>query len=157
MNDSIEKYNCIKAILKQESKNAGWLAGKLNIGIETVYKWNINKNQPTIKQLFKIAGVLGVSVADLLEIPLPKTGSIFNDKIFIVSENENNIFGVCQRINEFLKSKNAGFQLDAEQAKINDFNLYQFKSGFELSINQALHLGKDKYKEILITATLRKK
>jgi transcriptional regulator with XRE-family HTH domain len=60
------RYNRIKIVLLENEKTNIWLSEQLNVSRTTVSKWCTNDNQPTIETLFKIAGVLGVDVCELL-------------------------------------------------------------------------------------------
>lgn len=60
------RYNRIKIVLLEKEKTSAWLADKLDVNKTTVSKWCTNDNQPTVETLFRIAGALGVEVAELL-------------------------------------------------------------------------------------------
>ncbi len=60
------RYNRIKIVLLENEKTNIWLSEQLNVSRTTVSKWCTNDNQPTVETLFKIAGVLGVDVCELL-------------------------------------------------------------------------------------------
>jgi DNA-binding Xre family transcriptional regulator len=61
------KYNRIKTILADKGKTNQDLADNLGMSTFTVTKWNTNKGQPTIPDLYRIAEFLEVEVYDLLE------------------------------------------------------------------------------------------
>ncbi|MCO5235705.1 MAG: helix-turn-helix domain-containing protein [Chitinophagaceae bacterium] len=60
------RYNRIKIVLLENEKTNIWLSEQLSVSRTTVSKWCTNDNQPTVETLFKIAGVLGVEVCELL-------------------------------------------------------------------------------------------
>lgn len=61
-----KRYNRIKLVLTEKEKTNIWLAEKLGLSKGAVSKWCTNDNQPTVENLFKIAELLDVEVADLL-------------------------------------------------------------------------------------------
>ena len=61
-----KRFNRIKIVLIEKEKTNIWLAEKMGVSRAAVSKWCTNDNQPTVETLFKIAGVLGVDVCDLL-------------------------------------------------------------------------------------------
>lgn len=58
--------NRIKVALAERQKTSKWLAEQLNKSETTVSRWASNKVQPSIEQLFEIAGMLEMDVKDLL-------------------------------------------------------------------------------------------
>ena len=58
--------NRIKVALAERQKTSKWLAEQLNKSETTVSRWASNKVQPSIEQLFEIAGILEMDVKDLL-------------------------------------------------------------------------------------------
>jgi putative transcriptional regulator len=64
-------YNRIKAHLALKRKKNKDLAEFLQVSETTVSKWCTNASQPSIPELYRIAGFLGVDVPELLE-PMPK-------------------------------------------------------------------------------------
>lgn len=61
-----EKFNRIKEILVREGVSQKDLALQLDKNEHTVSNWCINKSQPHLKDLFKIAEILKVDVCELL-------------------------------------------------------------------------------------------
>lgn len=59
-------YNRIKAVLAENRVKNLQLAEYLDVHETTVSDWCTNKNQPSIQQLFLIAGFLRVSPRELL-------------------------------------------------------------------------------------------
>jgi transcriptional regulator with XRE-family HTH domain len=60
------KYNRIKVVLAEKGKKNIALAESVNVKPQTVSNWCTNAKQPSVKQLFAIAKVLGVEAKDLL-------------------------------------------------------------------------------------------
>ena len=60
------KLNRIKEVLVRKGVSQKDLATQLGKNEHTVSNWCINKSQPHLKELFKIAEVLKVNVCDLL-------------------------------------------------------------------------------------------
>ena len=58
--------NRIKVALAERQKTSKWLAEKLNKSETTVSRWASNRVQPSVEQLFEIAGILEMDVKDLL-------------------------------------------------------------------------------------------
>nr|WP_321416136.1 helix-turn-helix transcriptional regulator [uncultured Allomuricauda sp.] len=61
-----EKFNRIKEILVRQGVSQKDLAFQLDKNEHTVSNWCINKSQPHLKDLFKIAEILEVDVRELL-------------------------------------------------------------------------------------------
>lgn len=61
-----EKFNRIKEILVRQGVSQKDLALQLDKNEHTVSNWCINKSQPHLKDLFKIAEILNVDVCELL-------------------------------------------------------------------------------------------
>lgn len=61
-----EKFNKIKEILVRQGVSQKDLALQLDKNEHTVSNWCINKSQPHLKDLFKIAEILEVDVCELL-------------------------------------------------------------------------------------------
>jgi len=61
-----EKLNRIKEILVRQGVSQKDLALQLDKNEHTVSNWCINKSQPHLKDLFKIAEILEVDVCELL-------------------------------------------------------------------------------------------
>ena len=60
------KLNRIKEVLVRQSVSQKDLAAHLEKNEHTVSNWCINKSQPHLKELYKIAEILKVNVCDLL-------------------------------------------------------------------------------------------
>jgi transcriptional regulator with XRE-family HTH domain len=60
------KFNRIKEILVREGMSQKDLAARLGKNEHTISNWCINKSQPHLKELYKVAEILNVSVCDLL-------------------------------------------------------------------------------------------
>ncbi|QMU66013.1 MAG: helix-turn-helix domain-containing protein [Flavobacteriaceae bacterium] len=60
------KLNRIKEILVRQGVSQKDLAAHLEKNEHTVSNWCINKSQPHLKELYKIAEILKVNVCDLL-------------------------------------------------------------------------------------------
>ena len=58
--------NRIKVALAERQKTSKWLAEQLKKSETTVSRWASNKVQPSVEQLFEIAGILEMDVKDLL-------------------------------------------------------------------------------------------
>ncbi|QNR23647.1 helix-turn-helix transcriptional regulator [Croceimicrobium hydrocarbonivorans] len=66
-----EKINRLKEVLVRLGVSQKELALKLDKNEHTISNWCINKSQPHLKDLRKIANLLNVDVCDLIE-PLKK-------------------------------------------------------------------------------------
>ena len=64
-----KKLNRLKEILVREGVSQKDLAKKLAKNEHTVSNWCINKSQPHLKDLYKIADILKVDVCELLIKP----------------------------------------------------------------------------------------
>jgi transcriptional regulator with XRE-family HTH domain len=62
----MRRYNRIEEILEERGTKKIWLAEKVDVTPSTVSKWCINRAQPRVEMLFRIAKVLEVKVCDLL-------------------------------------------------------------------------------------------
>lgn len=60
------RLNRIKEVLVRKGVSQKDLAVQLEKNEHTVSNWCINKSQPHLKELYKIAEILGVNVCDLL-------------------------------------------------------------------------------------------
>ena len=58
--------NRIKEVLKDKGISQIWLAEKLGKSYPTINEYARNKRQPNLEDLYKIADILNVSVAELL-------------------------------------------------------------------------------------------
>ncbi len=59
--------NRIKEVLEQKGIKQIWLAEKLGKSYNMVHSYVQNKRQPSLEDLYKIAEILNVEVAELLE------------------------------------------------------------------------------------------
>lgn len=62
----MEKINRIKAVLAEEGKTGKWLAEQVGRDPVTVSKWCTNSSQPDLPTLRRIADVLNIDIARLL-------------------------------------------------------------------------------------------
>jgi len=60
------KLNRLKEVLVRKGVSQKDLAFELNRSVHTVSNWCINKSQPHLKELYKIASILDVDVFELL-------------------------------------------------------------------------------------------
>jgi len=60
------KLNRLKEILVREGVSQKDLAAELEKNVHTVSNWCINKSQPHLKDLYRIAEILDVEVCELL-------------------------------------------------------------------------------------------
>lgn len=58
--------NSIKMALIGKGRSQLWLARELEVNPNTITNWCLNKNQPHLEQLGKIARVLDVNIKDLI-------------------------------------------------------------------------------------------
>jgi transcriptional regulator with XRE-family HTH domain len=58
--------NRIKETLKSQGRTQKWFASKMGKTENTVSLWSLNKIQPSVEDLYKIAELLSVNVKDLL-------------------------------------------------------------------------------------------
>jgi transcriptional regulator with XRE-family HTH domain len=61
-----KKLNRLKEILVREGVSQKDLAAELEKNVHTVSNWCINKSQPHLKDLYRIAEILHVEVCELL-------------------------------------------------------------------------------------------
>ena len=61
-----KKLNRLKEILVREEVSQKDLAKKLEKNEHTISNWCINKSQPHLKDLYKIADILKVDICELL-------------------------------------------------------------------------------------------
>ena len=61
-----KKLNRLKEILVREGVSQKDLAAELEKNVHTVSNWCINKSQPHLKDLYRIAEILDVEVCELL-------------------------------------------------------------------------------------------
>lgn len=60
------KFNRIKEVLKEQGRSVKWLSKKTGKSYPSMSCYVRNHRQPSIELLFKIAGILGVNVSELL-------------------------------------------------------------------------------------------
>ena len=60
------RFNRIKIVLIEKGRSNLWLAEKMDVTPAAVSRWCTNDAQPNIETFFKIAKLLGVEVAELL-------------------------------------------------------------------------------------------
>ena len=58
--------NRIKVTLVEKQKTNRWLAEQMGKSENTISRWCSNKSQPSLEDLFKIAGLLGVDYTELI-------------------------------------------------------------------------------------------
>jgi transcriptional regulator with XRE-family HTH domain len=58
--------NRIKEVLKNKGINQTWLAEKMGKSYPTINEYARNKRQPSLEDLYKIAGILDVNISELL-------------------------------------------------------------------------------------------
>jgi len=58
--------NRIKEVLKSKGISQTWLAVKMGKSYPTINEYARNKRQPNLEDLYKIADILDISVAELL-------------------------------------------------------------------------------------------
>ncbi len=58
--------NRIKVVLAEKKRTNKWLCEQLNVNPSTVSKWCTNSSQPDLETLVKIANLLEVELADLV-------------------------------------------------------------------------------------------
>ena len=58
--------NRIKVTLVENQKTNRWLAEQMGKSENTISRWCSNKSQPSLEDLFKIAGLLGVDYTELI-------------------------------------------------------------------------------------------
>jgi transcriptional regulator with XRE-family HTH domain len=88
---TIKKYNRIKVELTEAGKLSAELAAFLGVHASTVSDWCTNTNQPSIKDLYRIAEFLQTDVRNLLVPNLPKPGIYstgFTSELNIAAEPE---------------------------------------------------------------------
>jgi len=62
----MQAYNRIREVLDEKGISNKWLSKQLDVNPASVSKWCTNTSQPRVEMLFRIAGVLGVGVCELL-------------------------------------------------------------------------------------------
>ncbi len=64
----MEDLNRLKIVLVEKKKTSRWLAAELGKNPSTVSKWCTNVSQPDLQTLKRIAELLDVSMAELLNL-----------------------------------------------------------------------------------------
>ena len=64
----MEDLNRLKIVLAEKKKTSRWLAAELGKNPSTVSKWCTNVSQPDLQTLKRIAELLDVSMAELLNL-----------------------------------------------------------------------------------------
>lgn len=59
--------NRIKEVLKNKGISQTWLAEKMDKSYTTINEYARNERQPSLESLYKIAEILNIEVAELLE------------------------------------------------------------------------------------------
>ncbi|PKH51880.1 transcriptional regulator [Tenacibaculum sp. Bg11-29] len=59
--------NRIKEVLEKKGIKQIWLSEQLGKSYNMVHSYAQNKRQPSLEDLYKIAGILNIEVAELLE------------------------------------------------------------------------------------------
>lgn len=80
-----KNFNRLKVVLAEKNLSNKWLATELGKDQATISKWCTNTNQPGLEMLYKIANVLEVPVADLLQ-PVEKVAINLKSKDEVSSE-----------------------------------------------------------------------
>lgn len=81
--------NRIKEVLDRKGIKQTWLAERLEKSYNMVNSYAQNRRQPSLEDLFKIAQILDVAVAELLDSSVAKkTYSLKQSKLFKVAESE---------------------------------------------------------------------
>lgn len=62
----MEDLNRIKVVLVEKKRTSKWLSEQLGINPSTVSKWCTNTSQPDLETLIKIANLLEIELADLV-------------------------------------------------------------------------------------------
>ncbi|WP_145675282.1 helix-turn-helix domain-containing protein [Chitinophaga polysaccharea] len=62
-----KKFNRLKAVLALRDMTAKDLAAKTGYSAQTISKWNTNREQPRLDDLFLMAEVLNVNPCELIE------------------------------------------------------------------------------------------
>ena len=65
----IMKYNRIRDVIDNQGRTQSWVAKQLGVSRNSINKLCTNSSQPSLKRLYEIARVLGVSPCDLLIEP----------------------------------------------------------------------------------------
>ena len=65
--------NRLKEIIKNQGRTQKWIALKMNRSENTISLWSLNKVQPSLSDLFRIAELLDCEVSNLLAEKHQKT------------------------------------------------------------------------------------
>jgi transcriptional regulator with XRE-family HTH domain len=113
------------------------LAEKVGVTREAVSYWELNRRTPAIGTLEKIAQVLGVSVADLLERPVAPLGEPPEDPqrwehaFASVRERQSN---VTAKVNELVETSTHSGEVDLHQVK----RALDEAQGFQFTLMRAM-------------------
>jgi putative transcriptional regulator len=58
--------NRLKEIIKKQGRTQKWISSQMGRSENTISLWCLNKIQPSLEDLYKIADLLNVNVKDLL-------------------------------------------------------------------------------------------
>ena len=106
--------NRIKEVLENKGVKQTWLAEKLNKSYNMVNSYVQNRRQPSLEVLFKIAQILDVAVAELIQSSSNKKSyGVKKPKLFQVSESEE-VYEQTRSI-PVLGNINCGYPLLAEE------------------------------------------
>lgn len=56
----------LKEILEEKHRTQVWLSEAIGVSVVSVNNWCQNKNEPSLKTLYKIAEVLNVKISEIL-------------------------------------------------------------------------------------------
>jgi len=134
-------FNRIKEVLIEKDMKPLDLANLLKISLQTVYKWQNQTNQPTIKQLYQIAEKLNINVQDLLikrkTNDKTKNQSSILEKRFYASGDNVSLIDIFVLANANLtKSKKIDLSLVSEK------DLQRFKKSVSLLLDKKKEISK---------------
>ena len=66
--------NRIKVVLAEKNVSNKTLAEQIGVGQATMSKWVTNTSQPNLEMLVKISTALGVTIDELVRIPVESNG-----------------------------------------------------------------------------------
>lgn len=66
MGSESNEMNRIKEVLRNQGRSQKWLSEKMNKTENTVSLWALNRIQPSLPDLYKVADILDVTIHDLL-------------------------------------------------------------------------------------------
>lgn len=99
-----EKLNTIADALKKTGKSQKEIADHFGININTVSRWCVNSQQPTLSMFFKLSKYLGVPIWSLIKFDTPNISDekSINEK---VQEIDSAIKGLNE-IRDFFTNQN---------------------------------------------------